>query len=291
MDIFKKIEFFLNEIHKDEVVNYPFYLFGYEEGYEKVPSYNNGYLPFYNAEDLKITEHFLPLENTLNRPNIKREVTEYIVIHDTGMAHPSATAKGLDEYQHIATRQASWHFSVDDYEAYQELPLDEVAWHAGDGDTHYPETWLNEKGFHLGGGNHSGIGIETCIYQGIDFTRAMRNVAKLTANLLIKFNLSTNAVKQHSDFSGKNCPQTMRTAGRWDEFMQLVNLEYYKSTRLADVDFEFISLNPEFLDNEGYVVKHPKQDMVVTYEVEVTHNGEIRRYQYKTKIKKLSDRS
>ena len=46
-----------------------------------------------------------------------------------------------------------------------------------------------------------------------------------------------------------------------------------------------------YLDNEGYVIKHPKQDMVVTYEVEATHKGEIRRYQYKTKIKKLSDRS
>ncbi len=291
MDIFKKVEFFLNEIHKDEIVNYPFYLFGYEEGYERVESYNNGYLPFYMAKDLKVTQHFLPLENTLNRPNLKRKETEYIVIHDTGMAAPSATAKGLDYYQHTATRQASWHFSVDDYEAYQELPLDEVAWHAGDGDTCYPETWLNEKGFHLGGGNHSGIGIETCIYQGVDFNRVMRNVAKLTAQLLIKYNLSTNAVKQHNDFSGKNCPQTIRTADRWDEFMELVNLEYYKSTKLTDVEFEFISLNPEYLDNEGYVIKHPKNDMVVAYEVEASYKGEIRRYRYKTKIKKLLDRN
>ena len=287
MDIFEKVEIFLNKIHKDEIVNYPFYLYGFEEEYKKVKSYNNGYLPFYINKDLKITQNFLPKENTLNRPGLLREKTKYVVIHDAGLASPLMTAKGLDQYLHTTTRQASWHYSVDDKEVYQELPLEEVAWHAGDGRTSYPENWLNDKGFHLGGGNYTGIGIETCVYKGVNFNQAMRNVAKLTAWLLIKYGLSVNDVKQHNDFSGKNCPETIRTANRWDEFIELVNLEYYKNTKLADVELEFISLDPQFLDNEGNVLKHPLRDKIVSYEVKANYQGETRTFKYQTKIKKL----
>ena len=38
--------------------------------------------------------------------------------------------------------------------------------------------------------------------------------------------LSIDAVVQHHYFSGKNCPQTTRTANLWDYFKSLVLAEY-----------------------------------------------------------------
>ncbi len=288
MEKITKIKYFLDQIHQDEIKNQIFYLYGYEEGFEKVLSYNYGYLPFCINEDLKITEHIVPSENTTIRSNIKRESTNYIVIHNTGMAHPSATAKGLDEYIHTTKRAASWHFSVDDREAFQQIPIDEVGWHAGDGRNKYPNVWLNEKGFHLGGGNLCGVGIESCVYKGVDFNMVMRNVARLTADLLIQYNLGINSIKQHYDFSAKNCPEVIREAKRWDEFIHLVKLEYYRKTELSDVSFSFKSLNPDVLDNTGAIINHPGNGKEISYQVNVAYDGMKEVLEYKTKVSRLS---
>ncbi|HHX78618.1 MAG TPA: hypothetical protein GX695_02560 [Acholeplasmataceae bacterium] len=287
MEMINKIKYFLDQIHKNEIKNQVFYLYGHEEGYEKVLSYNYGYLPFYIDEDLKMTEHIVPAENTIIRSNRKRESTNYIVIHNTGMAHPSATAKGLDEYIHTTKRAASWHFSIDDKEVFQQIPMDEVAWHAGDGLTKYPNLWLNDKGFHLGGGNLSGVGIESCVYKGVNFNKVMRNVAKLAADLLIKYNLGINAIKQHYDFSSKNCPEVIREAKRWDELIHLIKLEYYKKTQLNDVIFTFESLDPEVMDNYGAIINHPIKEKEITYQVKVQFDGCIEVFKYKTSVSSL----
>lgn len=289
MEKINKIEYFLNEIHRNEIKNQIFYLYGHEEGYEKVLSYNYGYLPFCINEELKITKHIVPSENTIIRSNIKREATNYIVIHNTGMAHPSATAKGLDEYIHTTTRAASWHFSIDDKEAFQQIPLDEVGWHAGDGRRKYPEIWLNDKGFHLGGGNMCSIGIESCVYKGVNFNKVMQNAARLTADLLIKYNLGINAVKQHYDFSAKNCPEVIREAKRWDEFIHLVKLDYYRKTELKDVEFVFKSLNPDILDDTGAVINHPGDKKEVAYQVKVVYDGKTEIFNFKTTVDSLAD--
>ncbi|MFA5482488.1 MAG: N-acetylmuramoyl-L-alanine amidase [Bacilli bacterium] len=287
MEKIRKIKYFLDQLHQDEIKNQVFYLFGYEKGYEKVLSYNYGYLPFCMVDDLKITEHIVPSKNTTIRSNIKRKSTNYIVIHNTGMAHPTATAKGLDEYIHTTTREASWHFSVDDKEAFQQIPIDEVGWHAGDGRNIYPEVWLNDKGFHLGGGNLCGIGIESCVYKGVDFNKVLRNLANLTADLLIKYNLGINAIKQHYDFSSKNCPQVIREAKRWDEFIHLVKLELYRKTQLNDVIFSFKSLDPDVMDNFGAIINHPNKEKEISYQVTVNYEGKTEIFKYKTKIARL----
>lgn len=288
MEKITKIKYFLDQIYKKEINNQVFYLYGHEEGYEKVLSYNYGYLPFCIDEDLKITEHIVSSENTTIRSNRKRETTNYIVIHNTGMAHPSATAKGLDEYIHTTTRAASWHFSVDDKEAFQQIPIDELGWHAGDGLNKYPKIWLNDKGFHLGGGNLCGVGIESCVYKGVNFNKVMRNVAKLTADLLIQYNLGINAVKQHYDFSSKNCPQVIREAKRWDELIHLIKLEYYRKTQLKDVVFNFKSLEPEIMDDFGAIINHPIKSKEISYQVKVVYDDKNEVFEYKTKVSRLS---
>ena len=261
-DIWEKITIFLEKINIPEIKNQKFSLYGYEVGYENVPTENIGYLPFYDETEMVIIQDILP-DNSPLKPNRMRTATKYIVIHNTGMAAPSATAKGLNDYIHSTDRVASWHFSIDDKETYQELKLGEVGWHAGETN-----------------GNNYGIGIESCVYQGVDFNKVLRRLAKLTASLLIEYNLNLSDVKQHYDFSGKNCPQVIRQANRWGELLGLIQLEYFAQTELQGVQFNWKSLTPEIMDDEGTVINHPGSSALIEYEVEVIYGGEKRIFNY-----------
>lgn len=280
-----KVETFLDRINKEEIKTQKFYLYGWEEGYQTVLTKNIGYLPFYMMEEVKTTVDIVPDGSPL-KPSRKRTSTNYITLHNTGMAHPTATAKGLNEYIHTTDRIASWHFSIDDYEAYQELKLDEVGWHAGDGSTTYGMIHYSESAskWCIGGGNNNSIGIEMCVYAGCDFNMVMRNTAKVVSKLLVMYNLTPSDIRQHYDFSGKNCPQVIREAGRWTEMIELISLEYFARTQLQGVKFEFISLTPEYLDNTGKIIKNPNTSPIVKYKVIVEVDGVKKEFTYESKL-------
>ena len=266
-----QIEQFLKAIAKPQINTIKqFYLFGYEVGYERVPSQNQGYLPFYDEKPMTIIQEIVPMTNMNIRPGRNRTATKYIVIHNTGMAAPTATAKQLSKSIQNSTREASWHFSIDDKETYQQLGINEVGWHAGEAN-----------------GNNYGIGIESCVYQGVDFNQVLRRLAKLTAQLLIDFNLGFSDIKQHYDFSGKNCPQVIREAHRWDEFIDLVQIEYFAMTNLSDVSFVWKSLTPTILDDEGKVIHHPGRVVQVSYQVSVTYHNETRVFTFESTLNNL----
>ena len=104
--------------------------------------------------------------------------------------------------------EVSWHYSVDSAGAYQSIPENEKAWHAGDTE--------------LGVGNSSTIAIEICDNAEGSFDQAMANAEWLAADILFRHNvhLVSGALFQHHDFSpfGKNCPITIRDKGLWPEF-------------------------------------------------------------------------
>src|SRR5690554_8194656 len=58
---------------------------------------------------------------------------EYITIHQTGNTSKGANAEMYNRYVHNVAPNPSWHYTVDEKEAYQHLPLDTNGWHAGDG--------------------------------------------------------------------------------------------------------------------------------------------------------------
>ena len=273
------VEDFLAIICKKEIKTQKYYLYGYEEGYTSVRTQNIGYLPFYQNEELKVTEDILPSTSDL-KPNRMRSSTKYITLHNTGMAHPTATAKGLNEYIHTTDRIASWHFSVDDTEAYQHLKLGEIGWHAGDGGYNYGDFYYNDTNRHssIGGGNNNSIGIEMCVYAGCDFNMTMRNTAKLVSKLLVMYGLTPSDIRQHYDFSGKNCPQVIREAGRWEEMLELITIEYIGRTTLEGVTFKWESLSKEFLDDTGKVINNPKTKPTLKYKVSVTIDSETKEY-------------
>lgn len=157
---------------------------------------------------VEIIEDFIP-PGRRNRPGYKL-VPRYITIHDTANTRAGADARAHAQY--LKTHpdlQASWHFTVDDKVIYQHLPLDENGWHAGDG---------------AGGtGNRESIGIEICENQDGNRSRAEANAAWLTAKLLEAYNLGLNRVKQHYDWSGKNCPRVLRSRKNgWADFLNAV---------------------------------------------------------------------
>ena len=287
-NVWDRVELFLEEINKKEIKTQSFYLYGWEPGYETVLTKNIGYLPFYIMDEVKVTVDILPDDSNL-KANRMRTSTNYITLHNTGMAHPTATAQGLNEYIHTTDRIASWHYSIDDKEAYQELKLDEVGWHAGDGSTYYGDIYYNDsyKKWSIGGGNNNSVGIEMCVYEGVDFNMVMRNTAKIVGQLLLRYNLTPSDIRQHYDFAGKDCPQVIRTAGRWAEMIELISLEYYALTQLKDVKFTFESLTPEYLDNTGKIINNPNTEPVVKYKVTCEYKGQVKEFTYQSKLLKL----
>lgn len=136
-----------------------------------------------------------------------------ITIHSTANYNSGSNAQQHADLLNNPTARAytSWHFTVDDEQIIQSIPVNEVAYHAGDGQ---------------GYGNGNSIAIEMCENSDGDFEQTVDNTAKLTARLLVDLNLTMSDVKQHKDHSGKNCPKPLLEGNKWQEFLNLVQMYY-----------------------------------------------------------------
>lgn len=143
------------------------------------------------------------------------EKPQAIIIHNA--ATPNGTAKALNRALHNSKEYKSWHFSVDDKDIIQSLPLNRNAFATGDGA--------------YGLGNRTGIHIEIAKDNDNDskdeWMKARDNGAKLVSELLHKYGLSIDCLKKHQDYkmtSGnyKYCPHKILDEG-WDDFKLLVS--------------------------------------------------------------------
>lgn len=144
---------------------------------------------------------------SFGRLNQKR----YITVHDTGNQAVGANASAHARLQANGnSRQASWHWQVDDREAIQSFPHEVSAFHCGDG---------------RGNGNMHSIGVEICINSDGNYRKAVENGAKLVAKIMEQENIPLENIRQHWDWSRKNCPAQIR-AGRdginWNTFLNMV---------------------------------------------------------------------
>ncbi len=162
-------------------------------------------------------------KNRINRRYERGSVgAKYVVIHNTDNWRTGAGAKAHSQYLKSfeqGQRPLAWHYTVDDEAIYKSLPEEEAAYHAGDGAE--------------GEGNLYGIGIEICLNKqprgekpSEAFIKAVKNTAVLAAELMVKYSLPIENVRQHNAFSGKNCPSCMRENGMWDEFISDVTAHY-----------------------------------------------------------------
>lgn len=139
-----------------------------------------------------IVDH-IPADTPHNRRPGLPLVPEYITVHST--ANPGSTARQERAWLTNPSnkRTASWHICIDEREAVEAIPLDEAAWHAGDGGN--------------GPGNRKSIAIEIC--ESGNRTKTLENAAELIAGLLRHLGLGAGRLRRHWDWSGKVCPRIL----------------------------------------------------------------------------------
>ena len=301
-------------------------------------------------EDFEVIENLAALTNE-NRPaNIKPKY--YVTVHDTGDSDPTHTAKFWSdtvqsEYWEQGKYACSYQYVVGNDGTYQQIPDNEVAWHAGDttkfdyklyetnilGENPKPQITISEDGYfvidgkvsnilaprvykekngevvldriaktsdindqsilcklidgkyYIGevyfndtyklianrGGNNNSIGIESCVNRNSDIYYTWQKTAKLVANLLYKYNLTFDDVKQHHYYSGKNCPQTMRENGMWEHFMSLVKTEYQFCKFIAlGYRFKLIPL----CDNDNQVGRVQSISNPIKFQIKISKDGQ-----------------
>lgn len=167
-----------------------------------------------------IVDH-IPKTTPYNRRPGYSMTPEYITIHSTG--NPTSTARNerawLTNPNNNVT--ASWHIVVDEKEAIEAIPLNEVAWHAGDGGN--------------GTGNRKSIGIEIC--ESGDRQKTLQNAAELVAKLLKERGWGVDKLRRHYDWSGKICPRIFYDGGKWtgwEQFKEAVRKELSGGGNVAD---------------------------------------------------------
>ena len=159
-----------------------------------------------------------------NNPNrLMKDGIKYITVHQTDNTTIGANADKHHKYLAGGSdgRDTSWHWSVDELQAIQSFRDNRVTWHAP-------------------GGNETSIGIEMCVDDdgpgGITFMgeanykKTLDNGAKLVAVKLVEHGLTPADVRQHFDWSKKDCPKYIRAAKygiTWGDFMTMVR-KYYE---------------------------------------------------------------
>ncbi|GAK03134.1 N-acetylmuramoyl-L-alanine amidase CwlH precursor [Geomicrobium sp. JCM 19037] len=114
--------------------------------------------------------------------------------------------------QDARNRSVSWHFTVDDREIRQHLPI-------------------NERGWHSGAGNIDSVGIEICVNADGNWQKAKANAQKLIAHLQ---SLGISVITTHRQETGKNCPARLLREG-FASFLAGVNsVEQVKSETTED---------------------------------------------------------
>lgn len=173
-----------------------------------------------------IKQQFISASRTKQRPGMAM-TPQYITIHSTG--NPASTAQNEADYVcYNSTRQASYHYVVDGTNIIQVLPVNEVAWHAGDGGS--------------GTGNRKSVAIEIC--ESGNRKKAVDNAVWLTKELMRDLHIDKAHIKQHHDWSGKDCPRILRNKAYvkdsidWDYFMDEIDkLEDEEEKEMIQEDF------------------------------------------------------
>lgn len=131
---------------------------------------------------------------------------QYITVHNTANDAP---AENEIEYMTNNNNEVSYHVAIDDKTAIQAIPYNRNAWHCGDGQ---------------GTGNMKSIGVEICYSKsgGSRYVAAEENAVQFIAKLLKQYGWGVDRVKQHYDWSKKNCPHRIRNEKRWDSFIKRV---------------------------------------------------------------------
>lgn len=153
---------------------------------------------------MKYIKDHIPM-NPKKRPGIAL-IAQTITIHNTGNTRSSAHNERQWLTNKANMNSASWHIVIDEFEAIEAIPLNEVAWHAG------------RKA------NYTSIGVEICEFGNWNATKS--HAVKLIANLLVERGWGSEHLKKHQDWTGKYCPRKL--IPEWAVFLQSIEMEVQK---------------------------------------------------------------
>ena len=162
-----------------------------------------------------------------NHSGINKPV--YIVIHETGNTDIGADAERHYRYFNGGDRGASAHYVVDDKQVIQLVEHSVQSWHNGKKYASNPNVAQCN--------NSNSIGIEICVNQDGDYSKAVANAVELTKTLMKDLNIPVDRVIRHYDSCGKQCPAKMlREPKLWTDFKKSiqgmqVDKEYEKAVQ------------------------------------------------------------
>ena len=140
------------------------------------------------------------------RPGTKTKMTS-ITVHNTG--NPKSTA--MNERNWLVNPEnktaASFHIAIDEKQAVECIPLDEIAYHSGKTE-----------------GNTTSIGIEIC--ESGNYKQTEQNAVELIAKMLVERNWGIDRVRTHKSWSGKECPRLILS--HWNDFLDRIRKEMDK---------------------------------------------------------------
>lgn len=193
---------------------------------------------------MEVIQDLIPIERH-NRPGLKMKPTS-ITVHNTGNRSTGANAKMHAKFIKSTDKNVSWHFTVDDIMVIQHVPIDEIAWHAG-----------NNKG------NMTSIGVEICMHQGIDMDKAERNAIALIADLMEMKDIQE--IKKHQEWTGKYCPTVLLSENRWEEFEARCRQRYQEQKEKPHITTEhWAQVYYEKLMNHGIMIHERRYDDKMT---------------------------
>lgn len=155
--------------------------------------------------------------SNVNRPGVALSAGSlWVTWHTTGNTNAGADAEMHRKFVLGGGGEStvSFHFVVDDAEAIQLLPLNEIGWHAGDG--------CNDRSTDLG--CFASVAIELCVNRDGNWAQAKRNLVQLTAAIMMgdarivyggtdPRRFSPTRIAPHQKWSGKYCPQQLLDEG------------------------------------------------------------------------------
>lgn len=174
---------------------------------------------------------------------------KYIVIHETANTSKGANADAHGRLQANGnSRQASWHYTVDDKEVVQSFSDNAQCWHAGS--TKY---------------NKESIGIEICVNSDGNFKKAVDNAIELTKQLMSKYNISASNVIQHNTASGKDCPKYLRAGNKgitWSQFKAKLSDNKSSNTNASKSNKKPITSNKSSFKKYTSIVDYLKDNKI-----------------------------
>lgn len=169
----------------------------------------------------------------------KSMAPEYITIHSTG--NLSSTAQNERDNLNRAgnTITTGFHIVVDDKQAIECIPLDMVAYHAGDGTN--------------GPGNTKTIGVEIC--ESGNREKTIQNAVELVAKMLKERNWGIDKLRRHYDWTkGSGCPRILAYSNweGWDVFKLQIEEKLKEANKEKKLDTIRIKLHDKEIEVEGY---------------------------------------